>query len=186
MELPASLSCLPVCFDTHAPHSLKLQSARPLARSTDPRRHQHGSLSTPRILYPSASRADTPILLSKLKLVVTSSRKLSMIQPIPTELAGTFPWTSAGPYASVCHSTFHFGVIECESGSRSVVSNSATPWTVAHQAPLSMKFSRQEYWSGLLFHSPGYLPDPGIKPWPLALQADSLPSEPPRKPHLGL
>ena len=40
----------------------------------------------------------------------------------------------------------------------------ATPWTVAHQAPLSMGFSRQEYWSGLPFPSPGYPPDPGIEP----------------------
>ena len=40
----------------------------------------------------------------------------------------------------------------------------ATPWTVAHQAPPSMKFSRQEYWSGLPFPSPGDLPDPGIEP----------------------
>ena len=46
--------------------------------------------------------------------------------------------------------------------SRSVVSDSATPWTVAHQAPSSMGFSRQEYWSGLPFPSPGDLPDPGI------------------------
>ena len=45
-----------------------------------------------------------------------------------------------------------------------VVSDSATPWTVACQAPLSMGFSRQEYWSGLLFPSPGDLPNPGIKP----------------------
>ena len=58
----------------------------------------------------------------------------------------------------------------------------ATPWTVAHQAPLSMGFSRQEYWSGLPFPSPGDLPDPGIKPRPPALQADALTSEPPRKP----
>ena len=58
----------------------------------------------------------------------------------------------------------------------------ATLWTVAHQAPLSMGFSRQEYWSGLPFPSPGDLPDPGIKPGSPALQADSLPSEPPRKP----
>ena len=40
----------------------------------------------------------------------------------------------------------------------------ATPWTVAYQTPLSMGFSRQEYWSGLPFPSPGHLPDPGIKP----------------------
>ena len=53
----------------------------------------------------------------------------------------------------------------------------ATPWTVAHQAPLSMGFSRQEYWSGLPFSSPGYLPDPGIEPRSPALQADALTSE---------
>ena len=53
----------------------------------------------------------------------------------------------------------------------------ATPWTVAHQAPPSMEFSRQEYWSGLPFPSPGDLPDPGIKPRSLELQADALPSE---------
>ena len=53
-----------------------------------------------------------------------------------------------------------------------------TPWTVAHQAPLSMVFSGQEYWSGLLCPSPGDLPNPGIKPSSLALQADSSPSEP--------
>ena len=81
----------------------------------------------------------------------------------------------------------------------------ATPWTIAHQAPLLMGFSRQEYWSGLPFPSPGDLPDPRIKPTspvlavdsltlsPLgsptetepgspALQADSLPAEPQGKP----
>ena len=54
-----------------------------------------------------------------------------------------------------------------------------TPWTVAHQAVLSMGFSRQEYWSGLPFPSPGHLPDPGIKPKSPTLQADALTSEPP-------
>ena len=58
----------------------------------------------------------------------------------------------------------------------------ATPHTVAYQAPLSMGFFRQEYWSGLPFPSPGDLPDPGIEPGSPALQADSLPSEPPGKP----
>ena len=56
-----------------------------------------------------------------------------------------------------------------------------TPWTVANQAPPSMGFSRQEYWSGLPFPSPGDLPNPGIKPGSPALQADTLPSEPPGK-----
>ena len=55
----------------------------------------------------------------------------------------------------------------------------ATPWTVAHQAPLSMGFSRQQLWNGLPFPSPGDLPDPGIEHGSSALQADSLPSEPP-------
>ena len=53
---------------------------------------------------------------------------------------------------------------------------------IAHQAPLSMKFSSQEYWSVLPFPSPGELPEPGIYPGLPALQADSLPSEPPGKP----
>ena len=53
----------------------------------------------------------------------------------------------------------------------------ATPWTVACQAPLSMGFSRQEYWTGLPFPSPGDLPDPEIEPGSPALQADSLPYE---------
>ena len=51
----------------------------------------------------------------------------------------------------------------------------AAPGTVAHQAPLSMGFSRKEYWSGLPFSSPGDLPDPGIEPGSPALHADSLP-----------
>ena len=52
------------------------------------------------------------------------------------------------------------------------------PCTVAHQAPPSMEFSRQEYWSGLPFPSPGDLPDPGIEPGSPALRADALPSKP--------
>ena len=55
----------------------------------------------------------------------------------------------------------------------------AAPWTVACQAPPSMGFSRQEYWSGLPFPSPGDLPDPGIEPGSPASQADALPSKPP-------
>ena len=52
-----------------------------------------------------------------------------------------------------------------------------TPWTVAHQAPPSMEFSRLEYWSGSPFSSPGDLPDPGIELRSPALQADALPSD---------
>ena len=53
----------------------------------------------------------------------------------------------------------------------------ATPWIAAYQAPLSMGFSRQEYWSGLPFPSPGDLPNPGIEPRSPALEADALTSE---------
>ena len=62
--------------------------------------------------------------------------------------------------------------------SHSVMSNSVTPWTGAHQAPLSIGLSRQEYWSGLPLISLGDLPDSGIESRSPALQADSLPTEP--------
>ena len=65
-----------------------------------------------------------------------------------------------------------------ESVRYSVVPDSfANPWTVPLQAPLSMGFPRQEYWSGLPFPTPGDRPNPGIEPGPPALQADSLPSQ---------
>ena len=59
-----------------------------------------------------------------------------------------------------------------------------TPWTVAYQAPPSMGFSRQEYWSGLPFPSPGDLSNPGIEPRSPAWQADTLTSDPPGKPNI--
>ena len=63
-----------------------------------------------------------------------------------------------------------------------VVADSVTPWSVAHQAPLSMGFPRQEYWSELPFSSPGDLPNPGLEPGYPPLQEDSLPPELPGKP----
>ena len=60
-----------------------------------------------------------------------------------------------------------------------------TPQTAAQQAPLPVGFSRQEHWSELPFPSPGDLPNPRIKPRAPALQADSLPSEPPGKPWMS-
>ena len=57
----------------------------------------------------------------------------------------------------------------------------ATAWTIAHQAPLYMEFSRQKYWNGLPFSSSGHLPDPGIKLGSPALRADSLRTESPVK-----
>ena len=72
---------------------------------------------------------------------------------------------------------------ESESVSCCVMSGSfATPWTVAHQAPFSVAFPKQDYWSGLPFPSPGDLPDPGMESGFPALQPDSLLSEPPGKP----
>ena len=62
------------------------------------------------------------------------------------------------------------------------MSDSVTPWSVAHKAPLSMGFPRQEYWSGLPFPSPGDLPDPGIKPMFPTLASRFFITEPPGKP----
>ena len=75
---------------------------------------------------------------------------------------------------------------KCEDGKVKVKSLShvrlfATTWTVAHQAPLSMGFSWQEFWSEVPLPSPGDLPNSGIKPGSPALQIDALPSEPPGK-----
>ena len=71
---------------------------------------------------------------------------------------------------------FQTSILKCQLLSH--VQLFVTPWAVAHQAPLSMEFSRQEYWSGLPFPFPGDLPDPGIKPGSLTLEADSWLSEP--------
>ena len=73
--------------------------------------------------------------------------------------------------------SFYLGKVKVKSFSH--VRLFATPWTVAHQAPLSMEFSRQEYWSGVPFPSPEDLPNTGIEPGSPTLQADTLPSEPP-------
>jgi len=70
----------------------------------------------------------------------------------------------------VCVFTYFVAVVQSLSGVYFV-----TPWTVAHQAPLSMGFSKQEYYSGLPFLPPEDLPDPGIKPVFSALAVDSLP-----------
>ena len=73
----------------------------------------------------------------------------------------------------------HF-ICKCICGTRLVAKSCLTlviPWTVACQGPLSMGFSRQEYWTGLLFPSSGNLPHLGIKPGSPALQADSLPTK---------
>ena len=76
----------------------------------------------------------------------------------------------------------HCQLVKMKVTSLSCVLLFSTPWTVAYQDPLSMGFSRQEYWCGLPLPSPGDLPDPGIEPGSLTLQADTLPSESPGKP----
>ena len=94
-------------------------------------------------------------------------------------------WTIRGGIWSILHTPFDPKVkVKVKSLSRVRVFE--TQWTVAHQAPLSMGFSRQEYWSGLPFPSPGDLPDPGIEPGSPALQADILTSEPPGRPLVTL
>ena len=74
----------------------------------------------------------------------------------------------------------------CKWKSLSCVRLFPTPQTIAHQAPLSMGFFRQEYWSGLPFPFPGELTDPGIKPGSPVIWADALQSEPPGKPLYAL
>ena len=76
-------------------------------------------------------------------------------------------------------STYKFSTLKVKVKSISCIWLSATPWAIDYQASSSMGFSRQEYWSGLPFPSPGDLPDPGIEPRSPTLQADGLPSEPP-------
>ena len=96
------------------------------------------------------------------------------------------PWDFLGKSTGVaCHCLLlKVGISKWKSLSR--VWLFMIPWTVAYQAPLSMEFSRKEYWSGLPFLSPGDLPDPGIEPRSPVLQADSLQSEPPGSPFFFL
>ena len=85
-------------------------------------------------------------------------------------------------FSSSSETTLNKLIFKCESVRHSDVSNPATPWTVAGQAPPSVEFSRQEYWSGQPFRFPRDLPNSGIEPGLSALQVDSSPSEPPGKP----
>ena len=78
-----------------------------------------------------------------------------------------------------CEGVHITATCKCDVKSLSRVRLFATPWTVTHQAPLSMGFSRQEYWTGLPFPSPGSLPNPGTELRSSAWHADALTSEPP-------
>ena len=93
-------------------------------------------------------------------------------------------WPGAAPAwhcCLLCFSTVGFVESEWKWKSLSHVRLFVTPWTVARQDPLSMEFSRQEYWSGLPFPTPRDLPNPVIEPRSPTLQVDSLLSEPPGK-----
>ena len=94
----------------------------------------------------------------------------------PTATHTPYSWQFHPLGQEICELCVHGMDSDNYSISPSLMSDSATPWTVA---PLSMEFSRQEYWSGLPFPFPRDLPDPGIKPQSPASQADSLLSEPP-------
>ena len=88
------------------------------------------------------------------------------------------------PQFIVIHTVKDFGIVnKAEVKSFSCVQLLVTPWTIAYQAPQSMGFSRQEYWSGVPFPSPGDPPYPGVEPGSPALWADALSSKPPGKPH---
>ena len=115
-------------------------------------------------------------------LKIASPHLVSGYLPCPAEDSGTLVFRSSWDHEPLCPSFLHiysaFGWINreqnklwpCPSSSVlymwacSVVSDSATPWTVAHQDPLSMEFSRQEHWSEVTFPTPGDLPNPRIQP----------------------
>ena len=138
------------------------------------------------------------ICVSSASLISDATRtcKLILRMPCPSVFNPGFLVTFAGEWNSNSRSgcnlysflkEHHCFWAHSANGTRECVSCVqlfATPCTVAHQSPPSMEFSRQEYWSGLPFPSPGDLPDPGIEHRSPALQADALPSEPPEKPRI--
>ena len=120
--------------------------------------------------------------ISKISNLIQNSLKTWCL-PALSMLSFEFKSITSQPGASLhalslilCGDTWHW---KWKCYLPSCVQLFVTSWTVAHQAPLSMGFSRQEYWSRLPFPSPRDLLDPGIEPRSPSLQADSLPSEPP-------
>jgi len=126
---------------------------------------------------------------------IQPSHPLSSPSPLAFNLSqhqGFFQWVSSSHQVArvlgkgykwhLIHSSNQPTPLKKKMKSFSRVQLFVTLWMVAYQAPPSMGFSRQEYWSGLPFPSPGNLHSPGIKPRFPALQADALLSEPPRKP----
>ena len=113
----------------------------------------------------------SPLPVSEI-FILPSTVNLESLKTLRVPPSGLKPSTDTTSYTEVC-------VCVCVSVSSSVLF--AALWTMAHLVPLSMEFSRQQYWSGLPFCSSGNLLNPEIKPRSLTLQADSLPSEPPGK-----
>ena len=120
------------------------------------------------------------------------SETVSTARPVPAQVTSIWALSQSVGIAglqSLLHfwlsALWHLQGLPCPQGREvkllSHVRLFATPWTVAHQAPPSMGFSRQEYWSGLPFPAPRDLPHPGIEPRSPTLHADALPSEPPGK-----
>ena len=142
--------------------------------------HTHTpSTSSPRNLLCSSGHANHSEETSHRSLLEASLQSL----PLSSHGLPCVPLLSL--CESLCCKNTHWTVkVKVKSLSR--VRLFATPWTVAYQAPPSMGFSRQEYWSGLPFPSPGDLPDPGIEPGSPAFQADALTSEPAGKPHFSV
>ena len=99
-----------------------------------------------------------------------------------TASAHPLPWAKPSP----SFWRFQLGVHVCVLGHFSRVRLFASPWTAAHQAPLSTGFFRQEYWSGLPFSSLGDLPHPGMEPGSPALAGGFFTTEPLRKPLTGI
>ena len=98
--------------------------------------------------------------------------------PFPAVFSVGFAWFLLPPIWCLLFSCSFFRTHAYVLSHFSHVRLFAIPWTVASLAPLSMDFSRQEYWNGLPFSSPGDIPNPGIEPGSPALRADSLPTEP--------
>ena len=109
---------------------------------------------------------------SAISIHISPPSWASLLLPSPTSRSSQGTALSSLCYIAASHYLFILHVCVCYVLCR--VWLFATVQTVAHQAPLSMEFSRQEYWSGLPFPSPEDFPNPGIEPWSPALQADSF------------
>ena len=184
-----------VVSDSLWPH--ELQHARPPCPSPSPGVHSNSCPSS-RWCHPAISSSVVPFSSCPQSLPASESFPMSQLFAWSGQTTGVSALTSFLPKNTQGSSPLEWtGWISLQSkGLSRVFSNTTvqrshlsgiqlfvTPWTVAHQAPLSIGFSRQEYWSGLPCPPPGDPPNPGIKPGCfLHWQVSSLPPAPPRKP----